>query len=1214
MMAFSKPRPNMAFEDDKEDEDISIDFSKITGIFKRKKEKQKLEENKEEKTIEKDENEKDDGEVNVDLGKIKNIFKKRDEKEKIKDAKKEAKKIETDEKVKEVNEIISGKKEVIKEIKEEAKEEEEDDISLDFGKIKNIFKRKERTEKEEKTKEEDEGIKEDDDEVSFDFGKLKDIFKGKKEASKKEEEVQKKEDDEEDISLDFGKIKSFFKKKEEPEKKEESKEEAINIADLSNFYNKYKHIIAPLIIILFAMYLSAYLRIQPAYLPVTDDWATNSVHSYFRSQIMDQINKQYPNLPEANKNVLVDAEFQKLLEQQKPQVEEQIKGTSDFFKSKLQDDRGYPYLGDIDTYFWWRYAENVLKNGHPGDELRNPNTGELCYKQKKDCVPWDNHMSAPKGYDVTPDQFHAYFEAFVYRIVHFFNNNITLKDVVFFISALIVALAIIPAFFIAKGMAGNFAGAIAAIVIAINPFLLTRTAGGVADTDPYNVLFPLLITWAYIESLKSKNIIKKIALVASSGLLAGFYSFAWSGWWFIFDFIIAASIIYLACSFLISIKDIKKGLMAYIGKPEIKSVLISMLVFIISSALFVTIFRDYDTFGEIWRSPLGFTKIKEVAVSRIWPNVMTTVAEQNEASFYDAISGIGGNFLFFISLIGVILIMRGKEGKKARDIWFIIPSIIWMYIILAMKLNSMVLFFVLLSLPVVAGLILFIREGYNKINISIAILLVIWYLSTMYATTKGIRWTLLLVPAFSIAFGVALGKIYKYLSSIAIKELSINKIIAKSIVLILLCLLLIGPWNSAKSIAKQGIPIVNDAWWDSLEKIKMESKPDAIINSWWDFGHWFKAIADRAVTFDGTTQDSPEAHWIGNALLTDDEDTAIGILKMLDCGATDAFNELNKKINDTAHSIEILHEIITKDKNGAKKILLKHNISEEHANLILTKTHCEPPEDYFIASEDMVSKSGVWSHFGSWDFDKAQIYFTLNKEEYSNNKEASIDYLKERFGYSNDEASNIYYEVKSLAGSSDVNSWIAPWPSYGGTSSCDKKDEFSLVCSNGIEVDLKNNEAFTLNQNKEKLYPKSFVIPIEDGSLITKEYNKSLLTLQNGRPLGAVLISEGESYSLLIMDYALTGSMFTKLFYMDGHSLTHFRKFSDEKSVFNNRIIVYKVDWKGNETNIMEHFKILKEKELKEKEEKEKAAINQSSKLLNESINIPGTENMSNES
>jgi hypothetical protein len=49
----------------------------------------------------------------------------------------------------------------------------------------------------------------------------------------------------------------------------------------------------------------------------------------------------------------------------------------------------------------------------------------------------------------------------------------------------------------------------------------------------------------------------------------------------------------------------------------------------------------------------------------------------------------------------------------------------------------------------------------------------------------------------------------------------------------------------------------------------------------------------------------------------------------------------------------------------------------------------------------------------------------------------------------------------------------------------------------------------------------------------------------------------------------LAASMFTIMFFMDGHGLKHFDKLSYQRSVFNNEIFVYKVDWEGSEPTIM---------------------------------------------
>ena len=105
---------------------------------------------------------------------------------------------------------------------------------------------------------------------------------------------------------------------------------------------------------------------------------------------------------------------------------------------------------------------------------------------------------------------------------------------------------------------------------------------------------------------------------------------------------------------------------------------------------------------------------------------------------------------------------------------------------------------------------------------------------------------------------------------------------------------------------------MNDAWYESLIGIKNDCE-DGIITSWWDFGHWFVAVAERRVTFDGGNQ-GERIHWVGKSLITKNETTAIGLLRMLNCGQEEAPHILEKYLDDdTVKAIDILNKIIVED-------------------------------------------------------------------------------------------------------------------------------------------------------------------------------------------------------------------------------------------------------------------------------------------------------------
>lgn len=1040
-------------------------------------------------------------------------------------------------------------------------EEKDDEISIDLSKIKGFFKKKKQDEEkrhevqtEIKNIEEKTRGKKDEDEISIDFSKIKNIFKRKeKSAEEKAGTAPEKEEKEEDeISIDFSKIKNlkniFGKSKDEDGDSNKGESDiSVDFKKIADFVIRYR----ALFLLLIPIFLSIFLRVQPAYIPITDQWAADSVINSIRSQIASQISQQYPNLPQQNKDVLIGNELQKVLSEQKPAIDQQIYAGSRAIKSQLQDDSGLPYLPTIDPYYWLRFTKNIIEKGHPGDEI-------------KDNEPYDNHMLAPAGRGVPFDMFLAYFTAYLFKLLSFFNPDLSLAKVAFYVPVLISALTIIPIFFITKKIAGNFGGFIAATILAIHPSFLTRTMGGIFDTDGFNVLFPLSIAWIFLEALEAKNVRNVAILSILAGLLVGIYSFTWGGWWYIFDFISVSAVLYMLYYSFVHKKELMRSFIGFTKQEAIKNSITFFAVFFIVSALSVSFSVSYEHFKKFYTNPMSFTKLKEVGITTIWPNVFTTVAEQNPASLSHVVDqvGLGKIFFFLIALIGINLTLKTK-GRK--NLLFIAGTLAWYLIIIMLKVQNLNTFLILISIPIVIRGFIALWESDTEIDIKYAILLIIWFISTIYASTKGVRFTLLAVPPFAIGFGITLYHVYRYSSAWAAKALQINKLISKTIAMLILSLLLIPPYISANNAATKFVPDFNDAWAISLERIKEDSKPDAIINSWWDFGHWFKFWADRAVTFDGTSQNTPPAHWIGKVLLTGDEKLAVGILRMLDCGSREGFIAISKLTNDNAEAIDIMYDIMPLSREEARNIL-EDKFKEEDAEKILNLTHCQPPQNYFITSEDMIGKSGVWAHFGSWDFNRALIYNTLKKEEYSSDLDKSVKFLQERFGYSKNDAENLFYEVQSITNSDKANSWIAPWPGYAGLAGCGKIDNLTLSCTiSGIPlvVNLTNNEIYA-ESTTGRVHPKLISFPTDKGIMV-REYNESVITLQNGRSLGVALVKDGESYHAVAMDSDLTASMFTRLFYQEGIGLKHFKKFSDEKSIFGNRIIVWKVDWEGKE-------------------------------------------------
>ncbi|MBU0471864.1 MAG: hypothetical protein KKF65_04510 [Nanoarchaeota archaeon] len=911
--------------------------------------------------------------------------------------------------------------------------------------------------------------------------------------------------------------------------------------------------------ILIPLFFSIYFRSYSYNLPTTDDWAYSNIYNSVKSQVSTQINQQYPNLPTADKNKLIEKRVVDFLDENSASLKTQIEQTSQSLKSFFQDESGQTYLLAIDPYMYWRYSQNVLDSGGVGDKVVNGK-------------PFDDHMVAPLGKSTT-SSLHPYFEAYFHKFMSIFTNNSLMKNI-FFVPILLSALSVIPAFFIAKKRIGYFGGFVAAMIIAVHAAFIGRTAGGFADTDAYNVLFPLFIAWLFIEGFESKNWKKQLSVLLLSGFLVGVYSFAWSGWWYIFDLLIAVVLVYAAYTVL---KFVVKNIsFKQVWSFELMNSLRVFFIFFIASALFVSIFSGSSAFESAVKGPISFKVIKQAAHANLWPNVYTTVAELNPASISSIVSQIGGKLLLFIAGLGVVLTMIKRDDLKLKDFALVgMGAIVYLLLVSDYFIKlSPVKYLIVFMLPLIIGLFLLLKDE-RKIDIKYAIFLTIWFVGTIYASTKGTRFVLLMVPAFAIAFGIALGSLQDILSNLVYKEFKFNKKIISGFLIVLLTLLLVSPIKAAHQTAKGEVPSMSDAWWDTLTKIKNNSSENAIITSWWDFGHWFKAIADRPVTFDGGTQNRPQAHWVGKLLMSDDEDLSVSILRMLDCGGNSVFDEIDKKFQDTEKSVDTVYKLIVKDRESAENYLLNLGFSSEETNTILSYSHCEPPEAYLITSGDMVGKAGVWSHFGGWNFDRSYIYNVVRKENY----QEAVNILMSRFNYTEDVANNYYYEVQALSSDEEINSWIAPWPNYGTNLKSCKNNSEVVECSIGLYIGKSNlgqdvritGAVINLSNPSDTNFVLDFVDTttglvagkqeIKPMNLVMAEGDSFEKYSTGGTDLVLDLTYDTKSNKALVSHPELSASLFTRLFYFDGRGTSHFEKFSDLTTVTGIRIIVWKVVW-----------------------------------------------------
>ncbi len=773
-----------------------------------------------------------------------------------------------------------------------------------------------------------------------------------------------------------------------------------------------------------------------------------------------------------------------------------IGGVPDQAKSFYQDQNGLAFFSEMDSYYNLRLTEDYLNHGYLGDTKING-------------TDWDLHSSYPPGQSAEYPPLIVYLTAFTYKFVNLF-KHVPLNAVAIWIAPFIASLAVIPAYLLIRRITNDYGGITAGLLVGLAPAYFAHTFAGFFDTDQFNMLLPLLVVMFFIYSILAKNMKSRTIYASLSAISMLVFTLAWEGWWYIFYLIIATVVIYLLVSkFLFNFKPIKsdyfKGKLAWFNdKPEIYT----FVVFLVLSLILMSISLGLSGLFSGLESPIGVTKLQSAVQSTSYPNVYISVSELQIPSITEVINGVGGFLPLLFGIFGVIALIwklkpkevkkevpdkkprkprrrgrnRRKEDEKEieKDTKIIKPDQI-------PQKRNYIFYIVLFSL---------------------------WLLITAYAMTKGVRFIENFSLPIALSAGIFVGILLSYVKG-HVKNISYQKIIMAVIVIAVV----FSPITSAYGISSTVVPGTDNSMVSSLEWINNNTSNNTVITSWWDFGHLFTAVADRPVTFDGSSQNSPRAYWVGKALLTSNETLSVGILRMLASSGDMAPLTLDNYTNNTGKSAEILNNILGVNKTQAISIMTtQYNLTPDQAQTIVQYTHPNnPTPDVLITSSDMVGKAGWWSYFGSWNF--------------TSNNGTNYQYLAAQMN-----STTVNNKTLLIGGNAVV-------AQANGTNNISA----GIVDTNAI---TSNDTTATLNEISNELQTGNGSLVIQPHTLTLINNNTVTQTLvSNSSQYSILLINENDTYIAVAMNKELENSMFTKLFFEGGAGLTHFKSLYGQPGV-----------------------------------------------------------------
>lgn len=596
-----------------------------------------------------------------------------------------------------------------------------------------------------------------------------------------------------------------------------------------------------------------------------------------------------------------------------------LQGIPDDQKAFYQDQNGIPYMYELDSYYNYRLTENYLDHGYLGDTIING-------------TEWDLHSYYPPGVPLDYPPLIVYLTSFIYKLANIF-SQIPLLNICFWIPAFIGPLAGIVAYMLVRRFTNDYGALTAGILTVTAPLYLIRTVPGWFDTDMFNVIFPLLIVWFFIEAVESKNSKMQILFTILSAFSMFLFAMAWNGWQYLFYIITTFCIVYLVYGKI-------KG-------SSIKNIFNVFISFFTVSVILIGITNFLNIIDFIY-GPSELIQIGSQSPWYPWPDLYVSISELMKPSLEEFVAKIGP-ILLGLGIIGTFLTLRIMINNQLKERF----------------LNKMSWFF------------------YS--------LIVVWLLAGFVSLEQGIRFILLLIPPLVISAGIMVGICVEYIKALE------GKLNGKEILVKLLCLSFIviisipAVINAYESSSLT--PGADDDLWNSATWIQNNTSNNTVVITEWSYGHFFSAIAGRPVSFDGRSAyietlplrqfynnslfnpQSPNTsreYWIDKALCTSNENLSLGIFRMLSTSGDSGYLILNKYISNTSRSVEILNNILGIDKNSAMEMLINnYKLSPEEAEEVVKYTHPNSPNPFVIVTySDMIYKAKWTFYFGEWDLSK----------------------------------------------------------------------------------------------------------------------------------------------------------------------------------------------------------------------------------------------------
>lgn len=475
--------------------------------------------------------------------------------------------------------------------------------------------------------------------------------------------------------------------------------------------------------------------------------------------------------------------------------------------------------------------------------------------------------------------------AVVYWISHFFNITLQIRNICVLLAPWFASNTAIVTYLLTKEVHDSSAGLIAAGMIAIVPGYISRSVAGSYDNEGVAIFALLLTYYLWVKSVKTGSLFW-------SGLtaLAYFYMVsAWGGYVFIINLIPLHVLVllltgrysnrlYIAYCTLYTLGTLLSMQIAFVGFQPVQSGehMAALGVFgLLQIHCFVNWLRSFlrpESFKLVFKLAVGAAGVVLVVGALI--GTLTGYISPWTGRFYSLLDPT-----YAKAHIPIIASVSEHQPTTWASFFFDLHCLVFLF-------------------P--AGLYFCFRK-LSDANIFI----ILYGITSVYFAGVMVRLLLVLAPiaciVSAIAISVTLRTYMKFLKRPANAkpkkgvpnyegQKEIAYVVIGGITLLLMFYVLHCTWVTSNAYSSPSIvlsanagsgKIIFDDFREAYYWLSQNTKPDARIMSWWDYGYQITAMANRTVLVDNNTWNNSHIAQVGKAMASR-EDQAYEIMQALD--------------------------------------------------------------------------------------------------------------------------------------------------------------------------------------------------------------------------------------------------------------------------------------------------------------------------------------------